>query len=138
MYRWLKWAVLENMIDPADYFMPIRYLRVISPLKECANDKSNEEQGVSVQVIQQPKSVKTKSQNISDSLNTAEAETAEDISQWIDLINLAPYITKAYLFYKLEYFQCSIQVTGDIVKTASEERKTIATKEIKKEKEGDY
>jgi len=144
MHRWLKWAVLENIIDPADYFMPIRYLRVISALKECtedvihAKDKyNNEEKEISVQTIQQShKSVlKTKSQNISDSLNTTKEETTEDISQWIDLIKLAPYITKAYLFYKLEYFQCSIQITGDILKNASEERKAIR-KEIKKEKEG--
>jgi len=142
MYRWLKWAVLENIIDPADYFMPIRYLRVISPLKECvediiyANDEhNNEEKGISVEAIQQfNKFVKTKSQNSkSDSVNTAKEETAEDISQWIDLINLAPYITEAYLFYKVEYFQCSIQVTGNILKTTRQERKAI-----RKEKEGDY
>lgn len=146
MHRWLKWAISQNIIDPADYFMPIRYLKVISPLKgrnesvvNVPNKYNVEENSVSLKVIQQPnKSAwKTKPQKILDPSITKKEESTEDFGEWIDFIKLAPYVIEVHLFYKLEYFQCSIQVIGDNILKMDKDRKAVKdTKEVKKEKEG--
>lgn len=81
---------------------------------------------------------RTRSQRISDLATMSKEEATENISRWIDFNKMAPYITEVHLFYKLEYFQCSIQVTGDVLKIASESHKAetakTASKEIAKEK----
>ncbi|XP_050461699.1 uncharacterized protein LOC126856844 [Cataglyphis hispanica] len=61
-----------------------------------------------------------------------EKEAVEDVSRWIDFNMMAPHITEVYLFYKLEYLRCAIQVTGDMLKTSHENRK--ATNKVEKEK----
>ncbi|RLU20236.1 hypothetical protein DMN91_006843 [Ooceraea biroi] len=103
MHRWLKWAISQNVINPADYFVPIRYLRLINPLQECDENVVYEYdiEEKPLKVIQQPKSAwKTKSQKIPDSFTTKE-EVTENISRWIDFNKLAPHITEVHLFYKL-------------------------------------
>lgn len=72
-------------------------------------------------------------------LSTVLKEEAENVSRWIDFNKMASYIKEVHLFYKLEYFRCSIQVTGDVLKIAGENRKVEAgktSKEIEKEKAG--
>lgn len=148
-HRWLKWAVSQNVIDLADYFVPIRYLRVISPLKggneRVVRDKNDiAENFISANEIEQSEKFarrRTRSQRILSDLPTISKEEAtENVSQWIDFNKMASYIMEAHLFYKLEYFQCSIQVTDDVLKIASENNNAevakAAAKEIGKEKTG--
>lgn len=134
------------MIDPADYFVPIRYLRVISPLGECnesiVRDKSNVTGNlISSNEIERSDKVarrRTRSQRTSDLPTMSIEEVTEDVSRWIDFNKMAPYVMEVHLFYKLEYFQCSIQVTGDVLKIASESHKAetaeATSKEIGKER----
>lgn len=138
------------MIDPADYFVPIRYLRVISPLKECngsvVRDKSDVAGNlISSSEIERPDKFarrRTRSQRLSDlPIDLSKEEATENVSRWIDFNKMASYITEVHLFYKLEHFQCSIQVSSDI-KLASENHKAksakAASKEIEKEKAGRF
>lgn len=144
LHRWLKWAISQNVIDPSDYFVPIRYLRVISPFEECdesvayINDESDAAGNSSFpnEIKQTDKSARTTrshNQRAPDSLMT-EKEAVEDVSRWIDFNMMAAHITEVYLFYKLEYLRCVIQVTGDMLKTTHENRK--ATNKVEKEKTG--
>lgn len=140
LHRWLKWAISQNVIDPTDYFVPIRYLRVISPFEECDEsvvyiyDESDAAGNSSFpnEIEQSDKSAwRTRSQRAPDSPMT-EKEATEDVSRWIDFNMMAPHITEVYLFYKLEYLRCTIQVMGDILKTTHGTRK--ATNKVEKEK----
>lgn len=139
----MKWAIARGVIDPADYFVPIRYLRIVSPLEECnesvayvydevdAADNSIPANGIE----RSDESVsKTKSRNTIHPFTKEEA--TGDVSRWIDFNKMASYVTEVHLFYKLEYFQCSIQVTGDTVKTINETRRAADAKETKREKRG--
>ncbi|XP_036143417.1 uncharacterized protein LOC105838621, partial [Monomorium pharaonis] len=149
-HRWLKWAISQNVIDPADYFIPIRYLRVISPLKYCNGSvvrNKSDVTGNSISSNEIERSNKftrrrTRSQRVPDLPITSKEEATEDINRWIDFNKMASYVTDVHLFYKLEYFQCSIQVTGDTLKINNENRKAevpkASTKEIKKEKTGTF
>ncbi|XP_014481753.1 PREDICTED: androglobin-like [Dinoponera quadriceps] len=47
---------------------------------------------------------------------------------------MAPYVTEVHLFYKLEYFQCSFQVTNETIKFNNKDKATVAN-ERRKEKE---
>lgn len=133
------------MIDPADYFVPIRYLRVVNPLKECnenvARDKNDVARNTISNEIERSNKFarrRTRSQRISD-LSIVSKEEAENVSRWIDFNKMASYIKEVHLFYKLEYFRCSIQVTGDVLKIASENHKVEiakASKEIERKKAG--
>lgn len=128
--------------------MPIRYLRVVSPLEECkesivydVNDEGDaEEHLVAPSEIEQfDKIARTmKSQDTTNLFTTMMNEETGDVSRWIDFHKLAPYVTEVHIFYKLENFQWSIQVTGDVIKTINEDHKAIDTKEIKKEKRGTH
>ncbi|XP_072762884.1 androglobin [Anoplolepis gracilipes] len=141
LHRWLKWAVSQNVIDPTDYFVPIRYLRVISPLEECDEsvvyiyDESDAVGNSSFlnEIKQSDKSARrTRSQKASDSSTTMKEEATEDVSRWIDFNIMAPHITEVHLFYKLEYLRCTIQATGNMLKTTHWNRK--AETKIEKEK----
>ncbi|CAL1678749.1 unnamed protein product [Lasius platythorax] len=145
LHRWLKWAVSQNVIDPADYFVPIRYLRVIGPLAECNESvvyiyDESDAAGNSIfpnEIEQADKSARrTRSQRAPDSPSTTKEEATEDVSRWIDFNMMAPHVTEVHLFYKLEYLRCSIQVTGDMLKTINGNRKV--TKEVEKEKADIY
>ncbi|KYN44433.1 Calpain-7-like protein [Trachymyrmex septentrionalis] len=142
-HRWLKWAVSQNMIDLADYFVPIRYLKVISPLKECNRSVGHDVAGnlISSNEIEQSDKFtrRMRSQRISDLPTASEEEAKEDDNRWIDFNKIASYVKEVYLFYKLEYFQQSIQVTDDVFKIAGENHKpetvkAASIKEIEKEK----
>ncbi|XP_070158784.1 androglobin [Polyergus mexicanus] len=138
LHRWLKWAISQNVIDPVDYFVPIRYLRVISPFEECDEsvvyiyDESDAagNSNFPTEIEQSDKSA-WRTQRASDSPMT-EKEATEDVSRWIDFNMMAPHITEVYLFYKLEYLRCTIQVMGDMLKTTQGNRKT--TNKVEKEK----
>jgi len=146
-HRWLKWAISRNMIDLAD-FVPIRYLKVISPLKECnsiGHDKSDVAGNLifSNEIEKSDKFTRRmRSQETSDLPTASKEEAKEDVNRWIDFNKLASYVTEVYLFYKLEYFQQSIQVTDDVLKIASENHNKSETanaasiKETEKEKAG--
>ncbi|XP_071557569.1 androglobin [Temnothorax nylanderi] len=140
-HRWLKWAVEQNVIDPADYFVPIRYLRLISSLKECnesvVRDRSDVA-GNSISSNEIERSDKfarrrTRSQRISDLPTMSKEVATENASQWIDFNKMASYVTEVHLFYKLEYFQCSIEITGNALKKTNENHKAEAVKAVSKE-----
>lgn len=143
LHRWLKWAISRGIINPADYFIPIRYLRVISPLQKYNgrptyvhdNVKSN---SILPNEIKQSNNVKwkTKSQKEGNSCTTIRNEETGDVSRWIDFNKMAPYVTEVHLFYKLEYFQCSAQITNKTIKLDNKDRKAAGTNESKKEKRG--
>ncbi|KYM85688.1 Calpain-7-like protein [Atta colombica] len=148
-HRWLKWAISRNMIDLAD-FVPIRYLKVISPLKEC-NRIGHDKSDVAGNLISSNEIEKSdkftrrmRSQETSDLPTASKEEAKEDVNRWIDFNKLASYVTEVYLFYKLEYFQQSIQVTDDVLKIASENHnksetaKAASIKETEKEKADTY
>ncbi|KYN15826.1 Calpain-7-like protein [Trachymyrmex cornetzi] len=148
-HRWLKWAVSRNMIDLADYFVPIRYLKVISPLKECNRSVGRDKSDVAGNLISSNEIERSdkftrrmRSQRISDLPTASKEEAKEDVNRWIDFNKIASYVTEVYLFYKLEYFQQSIRVT-DILKIASENHKSetakaASIKETEKEKADIY
>jgi len=72
-------------------------------------------------------------------LPMSKEEAMKDVSRWIDFNKIASYVMEVHLFYKLEYFQCSIQVTDDVLKVAGENHKaetTKASKETGKKKAG--
>lgn len=134
LHRWLKWAVSQNIIDPTDYFVPIRYVRVISPLEECDESDAAGNSSFPNEIEQSDKSAwRTKSQKTSDSFTTKE-ETTGNVSRWIDFNMMAPHITEIQLFYKLKYFRCTIQIIGDMLKTTLRNRK--AMNKVEKEKTG--
>lgn len=130
------------MINPADYFVPIRYLRVVSSLEEYSESITDVFDKVdsvdnSIEIKRTDKSVpRTKSREIINSSIVAKEEATGDVSRWIDFNKVAPYVKEVHLFYKPEYFQCSIRVMGDMVKTLNENRKVTDAKEMKKEKRG--
>lgn len=143
LHRWLKWAVSQNIIDPTDYFVPIRYLRVISPLEGCDEsvvyiyDESDAAGNSSFpnEIEQSNKSARrTRSQKAPDLFTTTKEKTTGNVSRWIDFNMMAPYVTEIHLFYKLKYFRCTIQVMGDILKTTHGNRK--AMNKVEKEKTG--
>lgn len=144
-HRWLKWAVSRNVIDPADYFVPIRYLRVISPLEECKEGIAsvygkNNTVGNSIspnEIEQSDKSArKTGSEKTPDIFIARKEEAAGDVSRWVDFNKIASYVIEVHLFYKLQYFQHSVRVTDNMLKATSGNRKTAAAKETKRETEG--
>ncbi|KYM98476.1 Calpain-7-like protein [Cyphomyrmex costatus] len=134
-HRWLKWAVSRNMIDPADYFVPIRYLKVISPLKECNRSVVRDKSDVAGNLISSNEIERSdkftrrimRSQRISDLPTASKEKATEDVNRWIDFNKMTSYVTEVYLFYKLEYFQQSIQVTDDL-RVANENHKSEAAK----------
>nr|XP_012224984.1 PREDICTED: uncharacterized protein LOC105673728 [Linepithema humile] len=141
-HRWLKWAISRNVIDPADYFVPIRYLKVISPLEECKKStasvyEENNIAGNSIppsEIEQSDKAArKTRSEKTPDVFIAMKEEAAGDVSRWVDFNKIASYVIEVHLFYKLQYFQHSIQVTDNMLKATSENHKAAATKEIKEE-----
>ncbi|KAG5317869.1 ADGB protein, partial [Pseudoatta argentina] len=146
-HRWLKWAVSRSMIDLADYFVPIRYLKVISPLKDCIRSVARDNSDVAGNLISSNEIERSdkftrrmRSQKISDLPTASKEEAEEDVNRWIDFNKIASYMTEVHLFYKLEYFQQSIQVTDDVLKIASENHnksetaKAASIKETRKEK----
>ncbi|XP_011702486.1 PREDICTED: androglobin-like isoform X2 [Wasmannia auropunctata] len=146
-HRWLKWAVSRNVIDPADYFVPIRYLRVISPLEECNSSVVRDKNYVagnsisSNEIERSDKFIRRRmrSQRTSDLPTMSKEEATENVNRWIDFNKMASYVTEMHLFYKLEHFQYSSQVTSDVLKIANESYKAeaakVASKETGKEKD---
>ncbi|XP_039312608.1 uncharacterized protein LOC105201378 [Solenopsis invicta] len=117
---------------------------MISPLKECngsvVRDK-NDVPGNSISSNEIERSDKftrrrTRSQRVPDLPTTSKEEATEDVSRWLDFNKMALCVKEVHLFYKLEYFQYSVQITGDILKTANDSRKTETAREIGKEKTG--
>lgn len=147
MHRWLNWAISENLIDSADYFVPIRYLSVVSPLQRCnenpvkIDDKTNSR--IPAEIVQPDKptrkksTIRSRNNNMESTITTTDEEkTFVDNSRWIDFNKMSSYVTEAHLFYKLEYFECSVQLTSNnnnnVSRTINENRKAAITREIKK------
>lgn len=148
-HRWLKWAISRKVIDPADYFVPIRYLKVISPLEECQKsinasvDGENNTAGNSIPPSEIERSDKTArktgTEKTPDVFIAMKEEAAGDVSRWVDFNKIASYVIEVHLFYKLQYFQHSIQITDNTLKAISEmNHKATTTKEIKKKTRGSY
>lgn len=141
-HRWLKWAISRGIINLADYFVPIRYLRVISPLQKCngsftyTHDENNPSLPNEIGQSDEAKRYKIKPPNTKESFTTTTDEETGDISQWVDFNKMAPYVTEVHLFYKLEYFQCSVRVTNETLMLNKKDHKTTVANERKKGKEG--
>lgn len=127
------------MINPADYFVPIRYLKVISPLRKynerfayVHNDiKNNSILSGEIEQFNHVKR-KTKSRESQENLyTTTKNEETGDVSLWVDFNKMAPYVTEVHLFYKLEYFQCSAQITNETIGLDKEDDETVANKSRK-------
>lgn len=124
LYRWLKWAISEGKIDPVEYFMPIRTLKVVSPLKQYKESVINRYSAASsAQSIQNGDNVdKTKidqsdtKSKAREKLQIAQKSTAaeklqQDISFWADFNKIEPFIKNVQFFYKLDYFQYTARLS---------------------------
>ncbi|KAL6254662.1 hypothetical protein P5V15_013969 [Pogonomyrmex californicus] len=120
---------------------------MVSSLKECnesvvRNESDAAGNSISLNKIERFDKFtrrRMRSQRVPDSPATSKEEaTEDDVSRWIDFNKMATYITEVHLFYKLEYFQCSIQVAGNMLEITNKDYKTTSTENIKKDKADTY
>ncbi|XP_076291105.1 androglobin isoform X1 [Lasioglossum baleicum] len=126
LFRWAKWAIEQGIIDPVEYFVPIRSLKVVSPLKHfdesvvnkysLAGVEENAEKGAPTsEKSKKGSSKKGSSKKGSSKKSPKEVEEAgkdvPDVSFWADFNKLEPYIRDVHFFYKLEYFEYTAKVS---------------------------
>ncbi|XP_033334682.2 androglobin [Megalopta genalis] len=123
-----------GIIDPVEYFVPIRSLKIVSPLKEFDEsvvgkytamtvDETNREVTAdpahtsekSEKKSRRDKSKESKSQKESSKKSPGKVEEAgrslPDISFWADFNKLEPYIRDVHFFYKLDYFDYTARIS---------------------------
>ncbi|XP_078046835.1 androglobin [Augochlora pura] len=130
LFRWLKWAIEMGIIDPVEYFVPIRSLKIVSPLKEFDEsvvskytlmkaEETNQEDipasEKSEKKNRRDKSKESKSQKESSKKSPGKVEevamSLPDISFWADFNKLEPYIRDVHFFYKLDYFEYTARIS---------------------------
>ncbi|CAK9814641.1 ADGB [Anthophora plagiata] len=136
LYRWLKWAIGQGIIDPIEYFVPIRSLRIVSPLKKCEesviNKFSNEnvEENVlddsttnkeSKKEKSDQKKKKSRDKSVERQKQTS-VEPLEDISFWADFNKIEPHIKDVHFFYKLDYFQYTAKFSDRFAAKQAEQK----------------
>ncbi|KAK9306199.1 hypothetical protein QLX08_003085 [Tetragonisca angustula] len=116
LYRWLKWAINEGTIDPIEYFVPIRSLKVVSPLRKCEESVINKYSATTMEEDLRDggtdeTSQKDKSRETSKEQKKTSTESSEDISFWADFNKMEPYVKDVHFFYKLDYFRYSAKLS---------------------------
>nr|XP_034176028.1 androglobin-like isoform X2 [Osmia lignaria] len=135
LYRWLRWAINEGIIDPAEYFVPIRSLKVVSPLKKCKESVINKyndlnmEQNLQNELNQQSKFINSSKEP--PEKNSME-ETEEEISFWADFNKMEPHVRDIHFFYKLDYFQYTVKLSDRFKNNQSSEQKSETKKNSRK------
>lgn len=141
-YRWLKWAISEEIIDPVEYFVPIRSLKVVSPLKKCeesvynkydksVNKENNQNNKTTSNRTAEENKINEKSKNLQK-----DETTLDDICFWADFNKIEPYIKEVDFFYKLDYFQYTMRLSDRFATKPSDEKsetKKDSKKDSKKE-----
>ncbi|XP_076223011.1 androglobin [Nomia melanderi] len=151
-FRWVKWASEKGMINPADYFAPIRFLKIVSPLKSFGETIINKHTDEIVEKadekdVSDPKSTpkrteKTKSRDRSKESKsqtpkpsvkkTPEKAPPFDITFWADFNKMGPYVKDVHFFYKLDYFQYTARVSDRFTVKDSHDKKIDSKKSSKK------
>ncbi|CAL7940379.1 unnamed protein product [Xylocopa violacea] len=132
LFRWLEWAISEGMIDPVEYFVPIRSLRIVSPLRkyeESVINRFNNTFSGADEESQRTKSQKSKEsqKKVSQSL-----ELREDISFWADFNKLEPFIKDVHFFYKLDYFPYTTKLSDRFAMKALNDQRSETKKSSRK------
>ncbi|XP_076630447.1 androglobin [Colletes latitarsis] len=143
IYRWLKWAIDEGIIDPVDYFVPIRSLKIVSPLKsfersivnrfsdatpeeplqnEDIDDKTASEKSDRKKKHRDRSKESTKNTPKGSQKKTAKDlykktpdDLPVDISFWVDFNKMEPYVKEVHFFYKLDYFQYTAKISDHLI-----------------------
>lgn len=135
-YRWLKWAISEEIINPIEYFVPIRSLKVVSPLKKCEESVINKyNKSMNNQNFDNNQVSRTVEENkVNEKLNNPQKDETlkEDICFWADFNKIEPYIKEVDFFYKSDYFQYSMKLSDRFV-TKSNDEKSETRKDSKKD-----
>ncbi|XP_076648738.1 androglobin [Halictus rubicundus] len=155
LFRWLKWAIQQGIIDPVEYFVPIRSLRVVSPLKrfdesivnKYARTNDEEIDGKRDPAPASEKSEKRKgrdkskeSKKGSSKRSPDEVEEAvknlPDVSFWADFNKMEPHIRDVHFFYKLDYFEYTAKVSDRFKSKGHGDQKSESKKDSKKGSRG--
>lgn len=144
-YRWLKWAISEEIINPIEYFVPIRSLKIVSPLKKYEesvvnkyNKSIKKENKENKNVVEnevpttKPKTAEENKVNEKSKNSQKDYETLEDTCFWADFNKIEPFIKEVDFFYKVDYFQYTIKLSDRFAAKPSDE-KSETKKDSKKE-----
>nr|XP_050857419.1 androglobin-like isoform X1 [Vespula vulgaris] len=112
-YRWINWAIDRGLLDPVEYFVPIRYLKIVSSLREC-------KEGVFLRknlnsFINEFLEETTKNQEVLSPEKKEKEETIDEISFWCDFNKMASYVNVVHLFYKPEYFGYTLRMSDSFL-----------------------
>ncbi|XP_076751153.1 androglobin [Xylocopa sonorina] len=133
LFRWLEWAISEGTIDPVEYFVPIRSLKIVSPLRKYEESVINRFNGTFNDTNE--KSQRTKSrEKLKGPQNQVSQplELREDISFWADFNKLEPFIKDVHFFYKLDYFPYTTKLSDRIATKPLNDQKSETKKGSKK------
>lgn len=142
-YRWLKWAINEGIIDPVEYFVPIRSLKIVSPLRKCEDsvmnkyittntEKDLQDETVNDKSKTDETSQKDRAREMSKEEKKISPDFSEDISFWADFNKMEPYVKDVHFFYKLDYFQYSMKLSDRFASKQPNDEKSETKKESKK------
>ncbi|KAL2715424.1 androglobin-like [Vespula squamosa] len=134
-YRWINWAIDRGLLDPVEYFVPIRYLKIVSSLREYKND------------VFLKKNLHSFSRNkfLEETINNLEVktlekdvkeETIDDISFWCDFNKMASYVKVVQLFYKPEYFGYTLRMSDSFLLNDQKNMNSLLKKQKKDSKKG--
>lgn len=152
LYRWLKWAICDGIIDPVEYFVPIRSLKVVSPLRKCEesvinkynttvdenvqgntqDDTRDDDSGGKAKTNEASKENKFSDKSKEHHKQSIPVEMLEDISFWADFNKMEPYIKDVHFFYKLDYFEYSTKLSDRFVLKQPVDQKSEMKKDSKK------
>lgn len=120
-HRWLDWATRRGLVDASEYFVPIRHLLIVSPLREFNDDTSyscdesedftDEESSPTALVSRKTHLVKTASP-ATTILRNGNSRHTDDISIWGDFNKLSLHLREVELFYRKKFFKHSIEISN--------------------------
>ncbi|XP_076244001.1 androglobin [Calliopsis andreniformis] len=145
LFRWLKWAIEEGLIDPVEYFVPIRFLKVVSSLKQYDDTILNrysylimesniQNEDISYKTI--PDKIDRKTKTLDASKQTSgkmfEAILPENISFWADFNKMEPFVKNIHFFYKLDYFQYTARISDRLATKQQHDQRSETKKGSRK------
>lgn len=135
LHRWLKWAIHEGLIDPIEYFVPIRSLKIISPLKgyeesiinsySHANMKESlQKEDIDNKALPEKTHRKNKSRDTSKDpqKGASKEDLSVDMSFWADFNKMEPFVKNVQFFYKLDYFQYTARISDRLDSKQGDQR----------------
>ena len=123
LHRWLKWAINEGTIDPVDYFVPIRSLKVVSPLRKCEESVINKYSATTMEENLRDGSGIDETGRKDKSRETLK-EQEKTSSFWADFNKMEPYVKDVHFFYKLDYFRYSVKLSDRFPPRQSNDEKS--------------